>query len=245
MSLNIKNGAFFISDAHYSSLRPELYDFLKDIKSKKLNPTQLVFFGDIFDALFGSVDSTQDTNKKMINLLDDISKDIEIIYLEGNHDFNLKKLFPNVKLFPISKQPIECNFNNKKILIAHGDIESSSSYELYTAIIRNKVVLFCLNIINNLLNDKIIKELNKYLSKKDDCNEFSNFSNYISDRLLDKYRCDYFIEGHFHQNKTIKFDDFIYINLPSFACNQRYFSVKSVNNKELLEEHIFSKGIKK
>jgi len=241
MSLSIKSGAFLIGDAHYSDFRLELFDFLQDIKSKKLNPTQLILFGDIFDALFGGVDSTQDTNKDMVDLLNDISNDIDIIYLEGNHDFNLTNIFPKIKIISISKQPLECNYNSKKVFIAHGDIHSSFSYKLYTAIIRDKTVLYCLNIINNLLDNKIIKELNIYLNKKDDCFKFSGFKEHISKRIVGRYRCDYFIEGHFHQNKNIKFDEFLYINLPSFACNQRYFSVKSSEDLELMEE-IYLKG---
>ena len=66
---------------------------------------------------------------------------------------------------------------------------------------------------------------------------------FMQKRLGAKYSCDYFVEGHFHQNKTIEIDDFIYINLGAFACNQRYFVVKSSQNRELFEEKNFSKGI--
>ena len=241
MSLSIKEGAFLLGDAHYSHLRPQLEGFLQDIKSCKLKPTQLILLGDIFDALFGGVPITKEVNKNIINLINDISTKIEVIYLEGKHDFNLKNIFPNVKIFTISKQPVECNYKNKKVFIAHGDIESPVMYKVYTAIVRDKFVLFLLNILNNLSGNKIIMRLNDYLSKKEDCNKFTNFNEFIIRRLSGNYKCDYFIEGHFHQNKSVKFDDFIYTNLASFACNQRYFTVKSSQELELLEE-IYLKG---
>ncbi|MEA1955934.1 MAG: UDP-2,3-diacylglucosamine diphosphatase [Campylobacterota bacterium] len=243
MSLKLKVGAFFIVDAHYSYLRPHFLDFLKDIKSQKLKPSQLILMGDIFDALFGGVSKTIDVNNEAINLLNDISADIEVIYLEGNHDFNISKIFPNINIFAISKQPIECDYNNKKILLAHGDIESPIAYKLYTAVLRNKFTLFLLSLLNRLTKNKILNKLNTYLSKKNDCNEFINFEEFIKNRLSSKYKCDYFIEGHFHQNKSVKFDDFTYINLGAFACNQRYFSVKSSKELELLE-NLFSKESK-
>lgn len=75
--------------------------------------------------------------------------------------------------------------------------------------------------------------------------EIKNFNKLIESRLIDKYDCEYdceyFFEGHFHQNKFIKFDEFNYCNLAAFACNQRYFIVKS-SNEELLIERKFSKG---
>lgn len=35
-NVQIKEGAFVVSDAHYSHHRPQLLDFLKEIHSKKL-----------------------------------------------------------------------------------------------------------------------------------------------------------------------------------------------------------------
>ncbi|QOY54152.1 metallophosphoesterase [Candidatus Sulfurimonas marisnigri] len=241
-SIEILEGAFIVSDAHYSNKRPELLNFIKDIHLKELKPTQLIFMGDIFDALFGGVFYTQKLNSEVVKFIDEISKEIEVIYLEGNHDFNLKKIFPHVKLFPISKQPVTCIYNNKRILLAHGDIESDYGYRVYTSMIRNPTIVYILNIIDTLSRHYILKTLDKHLSKKNDCKEFKGFTKYISGRLDKKYSCDFFIEGHFHQNRTIIYEKFTYINLGAFACNQRYFIVKSPKELELLQEKIFSKG---
>ncbi len=240
--IEILEGAFVVSDAHYSHQRPELLDFIKDIHSKKLQPTQLILMGDIFDALFGGVPYTQKTNQEAIELLNDISSCIEVIYLEGNHDFNLRKIFPKMRVFPISQQPVTCRYDDKKVLLAHGDIESDLGYKIYTALIRNPIVLSILTLVDTISGHYILKKLDTYLSKKDDCKEFTGLREYMSKRLENKYSCDYFIEGHFHQNKSIKFKDFVYINLGVFACNQRYFIVKSSKDVELLQENIFSKG---
>ena len=240
--IKILEGAFVVSDAHYSHQRPELLDFIKNIHSKKLSPTQLILMGDIFDALFGGVAYTQETNQEIIKLLNEISLDIEVIYLEGNHDFNLKSIFKDIKVFPISSQPVTCQYKDKKILLAHGDIESDFGYKIYTSLIRNRIILFFLTIFDSISGHYILKQLDNYLSKKDDCKEFTGLREYMSKRLENKYSCDYFIEGHFHQNKTIEFENFIYINLGVFACNQRYFIVKSSKDTELLQEKVFSKG---
>jgi len=241
--VEILQGAFIVSDAHYSHKRPNFLNFLKDIHSKKLLPTQLILMGDVFDALFGGVGYTLRANKEAIKLIDEISSSIEIIYLEGNHDFNIKNIFLNVKVFPIQSQPVEAIYRNKKILLAHGDIESDYGYRLYTSIIRKPLVLSILSIVDSMFFNFIIRKLDGYLSKKDDCNEFNGFEKFIRERLIGKYNCEYFIEGHFHQNKVLKFNDFTYINLGAFACNQRYFIVQSTKEVELLQEKSFSEGI--
>ena len=242
-TIEIKEGAYIISDAHYSSFRPELSDFIREIYSKKLRPTQLFLFGDIFDALFGSISHTMHENEEMLTMINEISQDIEIIYLEGNHDFNLKSVFPNTKVFTIAQQPVQARYKDKNVLIAHGDFGEDLGYKIYTSVIRNRFLLPVFNVINNLFGNFVLKKLDAYLSKKEDCNEFTGFRKYIASRLENKFDCDYFIEGHFHQNKIINFDNFIYINLAAFACNQRYFIVESSKEKSFLRENNFHKEI--
>lgn len=239
--IELKKGAFVISDAHYSHIRPQFLDFLKAIQAKKLQPTQLILMGDIFDTLFGEVAYTQEINSQALQIINDISNEIEVVYLEGNHDFNLKKIFPKVKVFGIKQQPLKVTYDDKSILLAHGDIESPLLYNIYTSIIRNTFVITVLNIFDFISGHAIINRLDEYLSKKEDCKEFRGFREFIQSRIENKYICDYFIEGHFHQNKTLKFENYTYINLAAFACNQRYFIVKSSQDVEFLEENIFSK----
>ncbi len=240
--LELQEGAFVISDAHFSHRREELLAFIQDIHSKKLRPTQLILMGDIFDALFGGISYTYEQNKELIALLNDISRDIELIYLEGNHDFNLSHFFVNAVIVPIEKQPVEARYRDKKVYLAHGDFDGETAYKLYTAFIRNPFVLFILKYIDLALNHMILKKVNKHLNKKNDCNDFKGFREFIKRRLENRFECDYFIEGHFHQNKFFTVDGFQYINLAAFACNQRYFIIKYSKESSILLEQKFSKG---
>jgi len=234
----IKEGAFVVSDAHYSHDRPQLLWLIKEIHAKKLQPTQLILMGDIFDALFGSINYTYQHNLEMMQLLEDIADRVEVIYLEGNHDFNLRKVFKNIKIYPMSVQPILCTFKDKKVYLAHGDFDGDTFYKTYTSLIRNPFVLFVLKYIDIILKHLIINKIEAHLDKKDDCKELKNFENYIVKRLFGRFDCDFFVEGHFHQNRSFQVDKFTYVNLGAFACNQRYFIVKLSKDKELLEEVI-------
>ncbi|WP_304546086.1 UDP-2,3-diacylglucosamine diphosphatase [Sulfurimonas microaerophilic] len=242
-NITIKEGAFVISDAHYSTTRPELLEFVKAIHSKELQPTQLLLMGDIFDALFGSIEHTYKDNYEMIALLKEIADEIEVIYFEGNHDFNLQAVFDNMKIYPIQKQPVLANYQDKKVYLAHGDFDGKIGYKIYTALIRNPFMLKLLKPIDNLFNHFILNFVDQHLMKKDDCKELGWFEQFIENRFKDRFECDYFIEGHFHQNKTLQVDGICYVNLAAFACNQRYFIVRSLQNNTILEEKQFSKGI--
>ncbi len=228
--LVLRDGALIISDAHYSSSnRSQLKILLLDILQKKIITKQIIFMGDIFDALFGGITHTIVQNKEIIDIIEDISKNVEVVYLEGNHDFCLDKIFKNIHLFPINSQPVVCRYKDKTVLLAHGDFSEKLSYKIYTFLIRNKVVLLLLKYIDILGKHFILKKLDTYLSQKDDCQKFENFRAYVQKRLQKQYfsKCDIFIEGHFHQDVKYIYDKILYINLPAFACNQRYFIISS------------------
>ena len=236
--LELKSGAFIISDAHYSSHhRPELKSLFQEIDSGRLTPSQLILMGDIFDTLFSPIPYTLDANRDMIELLNSIAKKIEVVYLEGNHDFCLEGIFENIRTYPLESQPLTCKYEDKRVLLSHGDFSEGLGYKIYTSLIRSRFMLCILKYIDILGNHFILKKLDEYLQTKEDCNNFEAFEEYITARLEKRFsnRCDYFIEGHFHQNRSFKVGDFTYINLAAFACNQRYFIVQS-SPKELLLE---------
>jgi len=242
----LQEGAYIVSDVHYDTKRrPEFYTFLEAIDSGEIKVPQLILMGDIFDTLFGFIPATTQYNQKAVTLLQKIAHKVEVLYLEGNHDFQLQEVFENIRVVPMEKQPLISVYKDKKIALAHGDFYinasvSSLGYKIYCSVIRNRFVLKVLNKIDSLIDNKILRFISEHLDKKDDCNEFSNFREFIEKRGLQQYGCTLFIEGHFHQNKSFVFEDFTYINLGAFACNQRYFIVKSLNEAALLEEKRFS-----
>jgi UDP-2,3-diacylglucosamine hydrolase len=237
-NLEIKQGAFFVADAHYNKIKnPHFLEFLKKIKSKELKPTQLFLLGDIFDALFGGVAYTAKDNQEVIDLIESISKEIDVFYFEGNHDFVLKKFFSSsVKIFPIKTHPVAFACKDKKVCLSHGDFDAPFGYKLYTALIRNPFILFFLNIYDSLSNHSILRFVDKHMSKKDECKKLDWFEEFSKKRIQNFKNCDIYIDGHFHQNKTYTLEYIKYINLGAFACNQRYFVVKFIQDDIILEE---------
>ncbi len=231
----LKEGAVFISDAHFSAKESKLLLLLKDIDSKKIEATQLILMGDIFDVLFGIISLTYRRNIEAIEIINNIAKEIPVVYLEGNHDFLIQKYFKNIDVIPIEKQPLHVKYKDQEILLAHGDFNAQLKYKIYTALIRSRIVLYILGAIDIVTSHSIIKQLDSYLSKKDNCRKIEKFEEIILKKIdknsLLKY--DMLIEGHYHQNRTFTYKNFKYINLAAFACNERYFVVKS--NQESLE----------
>ncbi len=211
MSREIANGAIFIADSHYPHHGDTFLKILQQIEKKDINPTQLFLMGDIFDLLFGYNQYIQTFSKPAIDLLQKLSLDLEIIYIEGNHDFCLKDIFPKIKVYSRKEQPVEYLLGEDKIYLSHGDRYATGSlYSLYSNILRNKTTLTLLKPFEKQIIDHRMKKL----KAKKICKEFKNHKKKF-DTIISHYpKESIIIEGHFHQGLIHK----NYISLPSLAC---------------------------
>ena len=231
----IKEGAVFIADSHYSNKRREFLDFLNLINKGKIRAKQLFLLGDNFDLLFGETQKIISLNQEAINLLNEISFKIEVFYFEGNHDFNLKDIFKNIKIFSYKEQPSLFCLGEYRVLISHGDIRTGDLfYDLYTCFIRNIYILKFFNYLDLKFNNFITNFLLNKVDNKNLCNEISDFEVYIKNRVkkFQDFDYDIFLEGHYHQGDVFDFDKLRYINISSFACSKSFFIVKSLNNRD-------------
>ncbi len=99
--------------------------------------------------LIGEISATHEFAKPYIELLEELALKIEIIYLEGNHDFNLSCFFKRVKIFNLQEQPIKLNLHTSKgnnlvlnsafIKLAHGDIFFTTSFTIYSENIKKSL----------------------------------------------------------------------------------------------------------
>lgn len=223
MSFVVKDGAIFISDSHENSNCLHLLHFLKFIKNQKIKPPQIFFMGDMFDFL-SNTDYIQEFYKEQISLINEISKEIECFYFEGNHDFNLSEIFKNLRVFSINEQPVIFDINSKKVALLHGDKFMPFLSLKAVLILRCKRLLKILNFVDKKINGKITKFILKSQKNKILFKDNFDFKSLIFKKIK-KYPCNVAIEGHYHQNKSFCFDEFRYINLNSFAVEQGIYEV--------------------
>ncbi|HIP11706.1 MAG TPA: UDP-2,3-diacylglucosamine diphosphatase [Arcobacter sp.] len=228
MLLNLKKDAIFIADSHYNHQRIDFENIMNDILSNKIETSQLFLMGDMFDFLCDEVSYFKKINQNVISKINQISQNIEVIYLEGNHDFNLKEIFPDIVLIKRENQPFIIEYNDEYIALSHGDIFTAFSYNVFTSIMRNKYFLKFLNMID--ISSFISKYFENKLVKKEICHDIDNFQLFAKNRIKLYQQYDaisYIIEGHFHQGKRY----LNYINIPSLACDNFYTKVKIENFK--------------
>jgi len=214
----LKDGAIFIADAHYKKEDKRLYYLLLELNSSP--PPQLFLVGDIFHLLL-DFPYLIEYNKKVINLINELSKKTEVYYFEGNHDFCLDGIFEKSVI-------LLKDLKKDGICINHGDIYLDDKFYLfYSKIIRKKKFMKFINIITfNFINNWLFKLI---LSKKVKCEKMNNFEELAKMKVNLYKSCKLIVEGHYHQNKKYK----NYINLPSLYCQNSYLIFQNGVFKEI------------
>jgi UDP-2,3-diacylglucosamine hydrolase len=170
--------------------------------------------GDNFDLLFGYNDYIQTFVKEAIALLQSLSRKIEMYYFEGNHDFCLQSLFPDIQVYSREVQPVTFQLAEKTVAISHGDKYATGfGYDLYCKILRSKTTLTMLKPFEKAIIDHRMRAL----SQKHICRTFENFETRVTAILQNYQDVDLVIEGHYHQAKRFG----KYISLPSQACQHQ------------------------
>ena len=225
MYLSIKQDSIFVADSHFNKKNREFLTFLKKVESNEIITKQLFLMGDIFDFISGESKYFIQQNSDAINLLNKLSQKLEIIYLEGNHDYNLKTLFPNINVIKKENQPLLAKFEQKTVSISHGDNFINWKYDLYCKFIRNNIFLRFMNFID--INFFISKKIENALLNKNICHKINNFE-HIVEKRLHNYSTNIVIEGHYHQGNRYFFDNKEYINIPSLCCQKKYTRIKEL-----------------
>ncbi len=235
--IELQEGAVLVADAHYADYRPLFKSLIDKIESGTIETTQLVLMGDVFDLLFAPMSRLQSNEADIIRQLNRLSQKIEIIYLEGNHDFLLKKIFPRMKIYTLAQQPVAARFKGKSGWLAHGDWGGDLKFRVFTKIIRSSFNLFFLNLLDRLFFYRISDGFRRRLASKKICSDFRGFEEHIKKRFLDHpgYK-GWFVEGHYHQGSSFSMEALFYRNLSALACNQSYFVVQSNKDEISLSE---------
>lgn len=228
MYLSIKQDSIFVADSHFNEKNRELLIFLEKVQSKEIITSQLFLMGDMIDFISGESRYFIKQNIEVINLLNKLSNEIEIIYLEGNHDYNLKSIFPNIQVIKRENQPLLAKFEEKTVALSHGDNFINWKYDLYCKFIRNTIFLKFMNFID--INFFISKKIENALVKKNICHKMKNFEHIVSKRVKN-YNTDIIVEGHYHQGNSYFIDEKMYINIPSLCCQKKYITIKNLEFK--------------
>ena len=233
----IKPGAIFIGDAHAGVSRPQFLKLLRALKAESTPPPQIFMMGDMFDFLANTT-YTQRFYKEEIALINELSQKCEIFYFEGNHDFNLREIFPRAKVYPNGAQPVKfMSESGEAVQIAHGDLFLPRLTQFALLSLRNRAFLKFMDLLDRALKFKISKVILKSQEGKNLYKKMPNFKDIIAPKI-DFYAANLIIEGHYHQDEILYFGEKKYINLCSFGVRSKIYEVAKSEKFMLIPKNL-------
>jgi len=229
-----------ISDVHLTIKNKSEVDlFIKFLSHNIVNEADIILLlGDIFDVMIGShgqyYADFYDVFEKMRELL---SSGHGLYVFEGNHDFNLEKFYESIGFrkfdnFKILKGPEEIEFQNLRILAAHGDERDQGlAHSLFKKTLNSKIINFA---TNKLLSYKVINGVGEYLSAKSRNYIWSKEVEILTRQRFRKiaesyakiYDYNFFLCGHSHIQDNYLFDENrIYLNNGFFPQSREFIVV--------------------
>jgi len=236
---------YFLSDFHLgapdaaSSLIREkkICRFLDSIKA---NASTIFIVGDLFDFWFEYSTVVPKGYVRILGKLAELTDSgIAVHFFVGNHDMWMKNYFQKELNIPVYFEPKEFVFNNKKILIGHGDGlgPGDAGYKMMKKVFRNPVCQWLFGILPPYFGIGLAN----YFSRKSRAKTGAVDEVFLGDDkewliiycrdILKKEPFDYFIFGHRHLPIDFSLNDSSrYINLGEWI---KYYSYAVLDGETL------------
>ena len=221
---------YVISDLHVWGAGDPLYrSLLALIRDLALPGDTLVLAGDIFDIFVGPKKVFVSEYESFIDELKTAaSRGVKIHYIEGNHDFQLKRVFSRALGIELHAESVELRLGQKRFFVAHGDLADTKDYgyRILRGVLRSPPVKAAIEVVPGKFVEKIGKKSSQYSRERTPRNPGelpiekrerlrTAYRSYAVERLAEGY--DFVVMGHCHDldEKTFKIGSHVgqYINV--------------------------------
>lgn len=232
---------YFLGDNHIKEKGDDASQVFISFLSTLQSGDKLFLMGDLFDMLLDCDDVSYAHYEDVFKALEmAVQKNIELSFLEGNHDFMLGKYFKEKLKARVYKDFFGLDVNGMKIFLTHGDLSDETlRYRFWRLIARSFIIRFIKIILGNELSFKIGRSFSKssrtYNNERADAIEKLQVNG--AKQLFDN-DFDVVIMGHTHRSAFQKLNitdkegqekTGLYINTGSFTSEKTYGLLKDGN----------------
>ncbi|MEE9542291.1 MAG: UDP-2,3-diacylglucosamine diphosphatase [Thermodesulfobacteriota bacterium] len=131
----------FIADSHLKGLSDPNQEALCDFLDGLFKIDKLVILGDFLDMWTGLNDVVYKEYKPILKSLFALTESgVELIYIEGNHDFHMGPYFTETLRAKVCPESCGLMLGDKRVYLAHGDaINMTFGYSLLRGFLRSPV----------------------------------------------------------------------------------------------------------
>lgn len=112
-----------LGDAHLREGDPEVAAFVRFLDGLPGRASTLAILGDLFAAWIGRADLVRPHHEEVVAALRRLAgRGVRLLYVEGNHDFFLRRLYRNGPFEVIAPTALEVDHEGRRLHLAHGDL---------------------------------------------------------------------------------------------------------------------------
>ncbi len=160
---------FAVSDLHIHGPDDPLYHSLITLVRDRAEPDDVVVLaGDLFDLFVGNKSIFIERYSEFIHQVSKAgARGVKIHYIEGNHDFFLRKVFQGMRGVFIHPDEVSVEISDKKFFFAHGDQvdKSDYGYRFLRAFLRSPFMRAFVAVMPGFVIDRV-GQTGSYRSKK-------------------------------------------------------------------------------
>jgi len=205
----------FLADAHLRAPEDDNYRLLLRFFAELQGTADtLCILGDLFDFRIGLPQLSFEEHEPIIAALVRLRQaGTRLIYLEGNHDFQLGPCFAERIGAELYVGPVVVSLQDKQVLLCHGDLVNRADwrYRLLYHTVRNRALLWS----GRLLPASVIHRIRQRLQRSSGGRYADNSARWDYRRIISSYASrirlqglDAVVLGHFHLPLLEQDDDF-------------------------------------
>lgn len=238
---------YFISDVHLGEQpenieRDRVKNFIHFLMNLEESASRIFFVGDLFDFWFEYKYVIPKKHFAVIRQLARMrEKNIEIVYLAGNHDFWLGTFFERELGIQTVLNEWTGDIDGKQFYLFHGDgvAKKDHGYRLLKKILRNRLSIKLYRYIHpdwGIPFARFVSGSSRHYTNRVDMNDHKDYIDFARQRFSEGY--DYVIMGHRHNPYVHEENGKKYTNLGDWLFHYSYavFDGKNLGLQYLSQE---------
>jgi UDP-2,3-diacylglucosamine hydrolase len=223
-----------LGDAHLRERDPEVEAFLGFLDRLPGSASVLAILGDLFAAWIGRADLVRPHHERVVAALRRLhGRGVRVLYVEGNHDFFLRRLYAGDPFEVIAETDLEIDLAGRRIHLAHGDLMNrhDRQYRAWRRLSKSRPFFAAFNLLPRATRLRLVEGLERGMATTN--MEFrggfpvGECLAYARPRI--RAGADAIVFGHFHDERRLEISEgerrgTVYV-LPAWRDGHRYLSV--------------------
>ena len=223
-----------LGDAHLREGDPEVEAFVSFLEGLPGRASLLAILGDLFAAWIGRADLVRTHHERVVSALRRLhGRGVRVLYVEGNHDFFLRRLYAGDPFETIAETDLEIDLEGRRLHLAHGDLMNrhDRQYRAWRRLSKSRPFFAAFNLMSRATRLRIVDGLERRMATTN--MEFrggfpvGECLAYARPRI--RAGVDAIVFGHFHDERRFEITEgarrgTVYV-LPAWREGHRYLSV--------------------